>query len=162
MDNMELIIHHTASSRDKTTLRAINSWHKKRWPNFKSSLGYYIGYHYVIGKDWIKQTRKWGEEGAHCYGHNKGIGISLTGNFETEEPNEYQWTELKKLVVGLMAEFHLKEGDVYLHKELSATLCPGKNLTRERLFNKPPEPSKPTKTLDNFKIDLINLIKKYD
>jgi len=77
-----IIIHHTATSRDKTTFSSINNGHRKRW-NWKSSLGYYIGYQYLITADGtIKQGRADNEDGAHCRGWNdKSIGIALTGNF---------------------------------------------------------------------------------
>ena len=130
----QLIVHHSSSLRETTTLEMINKWHKdKGFP--LSKLGYNIGYHYVIGKDWIKQTRLAEEIGAHALGWNENsIGICLTGNFETEYPNKYQLKELGKLLVGLMAEFGLKESDIKLHKELNQTACPGRNLPRETIL----------------------------
>ena len=126
-----IIIHHTASSRDNTTLQMINDWHKARWEQFVSVLGYNVGYHWVIGNDWIKQTRLDNEDGAHCLGHNgDSIGIALTGNFENETPTKYQIDELKKLIVELCIKHRLSDSNVYLHKNLARTLCPGKNITK--------------------------------
>ena len=34
-----IVIHHSVSNRDNTTVQDIDSWHKERWINFKSSLG---------------------------------------------------------------------------------------------------------------------------
>src|SRR3972149_4996779 len=105
-----IVIHHTASGRDATTLAMVDAWHKARWPEFKSSLGFWVGYHYLIGKDWIKQTRADSEDGAHTYGFNKdSIGVSLTGNFQTENPNDYQLGQLKELLLKLMAQYGLTE-----------------------------------------------------
>ena len=165
-----LILHHTASSRDNTTLKQIDAWHKARWPNFKSSLGFFCGYHYVIGANWIKQTRSAQEDGAHTYGFNgDSIGICLTGNFETEQPNPYQLAELKKLVIGLMAEYKLSEKDVYLHRDLTATACPGRNFTKELVHNLlaiapapvPPPPSPDKQKLISFLTELTALINRY-
>jgi hypothetical protein len=165
-----IVIHHTASSRDDTTIEQIDAWHKLRWPDFKSSLGFYCGYHYVIGKDWIKQTRSNDEDGAHTYGHNSdSIGICLTGNFETEQPNQYQLDELRKLVLALLGQYNLQEKDIYMHRDLTATACPGKNITREflhNLFAIAPTPPAPLPSPDKQKLtalltELQALINRY-
>ncbi len=114
-----IILHHSASSKYKTKVADINEWHKK-W-DFKSSLGYYVGYHFVIEIDGkTTQTRKISEAGAHTRGYNNHIGICLTGNFEKEEPTRQQIDSLIDLLTKL-------EGKVVGHKDLAATLCPGKN-----------------------------------
>ena len=131
-----IIIHHTASSRDNTTLEMVDAWHRARWPQFQSSLGFWVGYHWLIGRDWIKQTRADQEDGAHTRSFNTdSIGISLTGNFEDEMPNSYQLAELRKLVLFLLSQYDLQEKDIYMHRDLSATVCPGKNITKEFLHN---------------------------
>src|ERR1051325_8363136 len=96
-----IIVHHSASSRDGTTLQDINNWHKAR--SFPlSKLGYYVGYHYVIFADGkMVQTRNEDEVGAHAKegGMNfKSIGICLTGNFEQEEPTIAQLDSLHKAI----------------------------------------------------------------
>jgi len=127
----EIIIHHTASSRDKTTLADINAWHKTRWPYFKSSLGYYIGYHFVIlGKGEIIQARKENEIGAHCIPNEGKLGIALCGDFETEMPNPSQLTSLEKLLEKLKKEWILKDENIFGHCEKSQTLCPGKEVIK--------------------------------
>ena len=124
-----LILHHTASSRDNTTLKQIDAWHKARWPNFKSSLGFFCGYHYVIGANWIKQTRSAQENGAHTYGFNgDSIGICLTGNFETEQPTEKQLETLKGIIEQLRGIYKIPVENILGHKEVAATACPGSHL----------------------------------
>lgn len=132
----------------------INTWHKARWPEFVSTLGYNIGYHWVIGNNWIKQTRLDNEDGAHCLGHNEdSIGICFTGNFENEIPTQYQLDEAKKLIVELCIKYGLRDSNVYLHRELSRTLCPGKNITKNMLVG--------TKDIREILISIINkLLKK--
>ena len=125
----EIIIHHSASSRDKTTIKDIDSWHKLRWPNFQGSLGYWVGYHFVItGDGKITQTRRANEIGAHCIPNEGKVGICLTGNFEVETPNPEQMTTLQALIDRFKKEYNLTDKNLYYHKEKSTTACPGKNL----------------------------------
>ena len=168
----KIIIHHTASGRDITTLEMVDAWHKARWPQFKSSLGFWVGYHWLIGHDWIKQTRADQEDGAHTYGFNAdSIGISLTGNFEDEMPNQYQLDQLRQLVLSLLGKYNLQEKDIYCHRDLTATACPGKNLTKELLHNlfaiapapaPAPAPISPDKQkLNAFLAELQAVINRY-
>ena len=165
----KIVIHHTASGRDITTLEMVDAWHKARWADFKSSLGFWVGYHYLIGANWIKQTRSDQEDGAHTLGFNTdSIGICLTGNFETETPNQYQIDELRKLVLGLLGQYGLAEKDIYLHRDLTATACPGKNITKEFLHTvfaivpQPPVVLSPDKQkLNAFLAELQTLINRY-
>lgn len=166
----KIVLHHTASGRDITTVEMVDAWHKARWADFKSSLGFWVGYHYLIGKDWIKQTRSDQEDGAHTYGFNSdSIGICLTGNFETETPNQYQLDQLRQLVLTLLGKYGLQEKDVYFHRDLTATACPGKNITKELIHNllaiaPPPAPVPPSPDkvkLNSFLTELTALINRY-
>jgi hypothetical protein len=125
----QIILHHSASSRDKTTIKDINAWHKLRWPDFKSSLGYFIGYHFVITADGtITKTRQSEEIGAHCIPNEGRVGICLTGNFDVETPTLRQLDSLGGLLVKLKSIYQLKDTDIFGHCELAKTACPGKNL----------------------------------
>jgi len=115
-----MIIHHSASPIEWTTVEDINRWHRQRGFT-KSSLGYHVGYHYVIEKDESIQCRKIKENGHHTIGHNEQIGICLTGNFEHDKPTIYQIAQLIKLV-------RKYKGDIKGHKDYTSTKCPGKNL----------------------------------
>lgn len=128
MKPTSIIIHHTDSPRDKTTIEDINSWHKVR--DFTlSSLGYYIGYHYVILWDGtIIQTREEDEEGCHCVPNDGKLGICLTGNFEVEYPSERQLNSLQRLLESLKLEYKLQDSDIFGHYEKNRVACPGKNL----------------------------------
>ena len=64
-----IIVHHSITPRDQAPNRAelgINRTHKARgFP--KSSLGWYVGYQYILfGSGEIRQYRKDEEVGAHC------------------------------------------------------------------------------------------------
>ncbi|MBZ4369940.1 N-acetylmuramoyl-L-alanine amidase, partial [Mycobacterium tuberculosis] len=69
----------------------IDLWHKERgFP--VSSLGFYVGYHYVIEKSGnLLTARRESEIGAHTIGQNESsIGICLVGNFDVETPTQQQ------------------------------------------------------------------------
>lgn len=123
---MLIIIHHSATDKSRTRVKGIDNNHKKRW-GMISSLGYYVGYHFVItGKGKITQTRGFKERGIHTAGKNDYIGICITGNFEEQEPNKTQINSLYELLdkIKEMSSIEVKQ-----HKDFSATLCPGKNLS---------------------------------
>ena len=122
-----IVVHHSGNNH---TFYQVNAYHKKRW-GFKSSLGFYIGYHKWIaynGKLFI--ARRDNEEGAHCvekgnphYWNRNSVGICLQGNMETELPTTAQLETLKK-------ELDRYNILVKQHKEIYPTLCPGKNLSK--------------------------------
>jgi len=133
MNNPEvLIVHHSAVGGYTNQFWAINQHHKdKDFP--VSSLGYYIGYHYVIDKEGnVTQTRRHDDRGAHTIGWNdKSIGVCLYGNFEYEHPTTKQLAALRKLrdSLGLPVDLH--------RNRQAARICPGKNFTIEILNSKP-------------------------
>ena len=124
----DIVIHNSVSSRDKTTIQDLDAWHKLRWPDFRSSLGYWVGYHYVIlGNGQVIQTRKDEELGAHVLNQNKGkIGICLTGNFQLEAPSEAQIASLSYLTDRLKLTYGIK--DIKAHREFLKTECCGEEL----------------------------------
>lgn len=127
-----IIVHHSASPRDTTTVAMIDGWHKTRgFP--VSEIGYYVGYHRVIlpnGNLFV--TRKDSEVGAHTKtadGMNfKSIGICLTGNFENEEPTQAQKDRLASEVSAICAQHGIPRENILSHGEVVNTLCAGKNL----------------------------------
>ena len=126
---MKIIVHHTASSRDKTRVKDINDWHKLRWPNFISKMGYHVGYHFVIvGDGTVVQTRQLHEQGAHSVPNKGKIGIALTGNFENERPSDEQLDSLKNLIKKIQKQLDIPRTSVLGHKEVGRTLCPGESL----------------------------------
>ena len=123
----EITIHHSASGFN-TTVEDINAWHRKRF-NFISSLGSYVGYHYVIdmaGK--VTQCRRDNELGAHCIPNDGKIGICLVGNFNETEPRDGQLTSLIELINRLEKVYNINE--VCSHRDRNKTECPGNNLYR--------------------------------
>lgn len=123
-----IILHHSCSSRDKTTSQNINAWHKAR--DFTlSSLGFYTGYHYLIlGNGQIIQTRKDNEMGCHCVPNDGKIGICLTGNFEIEMSTTEQLISLGEILEKIKKDYGFTDDVIFGHCEKVRTACPGKNL----------------------------------
>ncbi len=129
-----IILHHTAGPMNQT-FEAINAYHKQRF-NFKSTLGFYVGYQYLITSDGaVHQARKDTEEGAHTIGYNQNsIGISVTGWFDDGHdglPNEKQQETLARLLVEKLEQWNLKFEDIKFHREFAAKSCPGLHITKE-------------------------------
>jgi len=127
-----IIIHHTGgtesdkyASTQHHTVETIDRWHKLRWPGFISSLGYYVGYHYVIEADGtVTQTRKDTEEGAHTLGMNRSsIGICLTGNFTRGSKDmitDAQRASLVPLLTDLLKKHKLPIASVVHHRKFAS------------------------------------------
>ncbi len=102
-------------------MEKIDEWHKER--GFSE-----VGYHFVIqAGGLVRLGRKLDRIGAHCKGHNSdSIGVCVVGSFENgaHVPGS-QWVALVSVVSDLLRQYGLSVRDVYGHKELGNTLCPG-------------------------------------
>ena len=127
-----IVIHHSASGLN-TTVEQVDQWHKaKDYP--KSSLGFYVGYHYFILKDGkIVQTRRDNELGAHSPPNDGKIGICLAGNFMLQEPTAEQTKSLTELVGKLKTMYNINY--VRAHRDFNKTDCPGNNLYKFSLID---------------------------
>ena len=122
-----IVIHHGGGDWG---FSQVDESHRQKW-GFKSSLGYYIGYHKFIGYDGrLYIARQDNEQGAHTVEVNRpgfwnknSVGICLQGNLEVEEPTESQLQTLKR-------ELDKYDIPIKMHKEIVPTLCPGKNLEK--------------------------------
>lgn len=128
-----VLLHHSGISNqvNSNQLKAINKYHKSLW-NFKSSLGYYIGYHYFISKKGkVTQTRADKDVGAHCYHQNmnhNSLGICMQGNFDIEKPEPKQIYALRDLLRRLVRQNSLNKNKIMFHNQYTNTACPGKQL----------------------------------
>lgn len=128
----KIIIHHSGSPRDKTTVDDIMRWHvfDNEWSD--------IGYHWMIdGKGAVHMGRSERLRGAHCKGHNKdSLGICVFGNFDKEALTEKQKESLQILVTEILDEHDLEWQNVYPHGELAKnpTACPGHDLSHFLYF----------------------------
>lgn len=89
-----------------------------------------IGYHFMVdyaGRVW--EGRSLAFEGAHVVYENPGnIGVVLLGNFERQEPSGAQLQTMRRLVGSLADHFDMNPRDVYGHRDLGASSCPGRYL----------------------------------
>jgi len=129
-----IVIHHTATSSGN--VEQINQEHLHRTDAHGNHwLG--IGYHFVIGNGdgmpdgQIEPTFRWNQQlqGAHAgveaY-NQRGIGISLVGNFEETSPTVGQLASVKRLVAILAAEYGILPENIVGHGDITATACPGR------------------------------------
>ncbi len=122
-----IVIHHSDSPRDSTTLEDIRRWHTD--PSRPGGPFDDIGYHFVIeGDGQIRHGRLLPLQGAHARPNNSRIGICITG--DNTQPGEEWSTEqllsgrllvaaLRTVWPGLPVEGHR---DVMRH---GYTVCPG-------------------------------------
>lgn len=90
-----------------------------------------IGYHFLIdpyGK--VFQGRDLKYQGAHASGDNnvQNIGICMIGNFDEEHPTDAALASLRKLLDELRNEYKIPRNEVFTHKDLKNTACPGRYL----------------------------------
>lgn len=155
-----LIIHH-AGGTDASPLQDSSNYtvamcdadHKARGFT-KSSMGYYVGYQYVIEKDGkVTQCRKDDEEGCHTIGkNNSSIGIMLCGNFDATLPTPEQIYSLRKLLVEKMTQWKILPNFIVPHRQFASKTCYGNKLAdswaRDLVKNEPvANPLKPYTTM---------------
>ena len=127
----KIVVHHEAGSNG---FYGVNEYHRKLW-NFRSSLGFYIGYQYYIdktGKTW--QGRADNETGAHTIGQNdNSIGICLEGNFNNVRPTPPQMIALKNLINKKMTEYSIPPANIAGHRMFANKDCPGRLVSESEL-----------------------------
>ena len=116
-----LIIHTEASpiSTDAPRFDVVNQYHRQRLFD-RSSLGFYVGYHYFIEKAGkILQSRADIDEGMHTVGYNlKSLGICLAGNGDMELPTLAQTETLKKLINEKAKQYNIPKNKILPHRLL--------------------------------------------
>jgi len=135
-----IIVHHSvtsASSGNSTNEAIINNGHKTKEYS-KSSLGWYVGYHFMVFPDGeVKRYREDNEEGAHAgaaSGMNfKSIGICLIGNFSVGKPTKSQAKAALSLITKIQEGYSIDATRVVPHRKYKATQCWGVNLSDDVL-----------------------------
>lgn len=120
-----IVLHHRAGSGD---INSIHTAHQRLgWAG--------CGYHLYITKDGkVFSGRPIDTVGAQCTGYNeKSVGVCFEGDFEKEEMTSLQAKAGAKVIKYLKKEF--ASARVVRHKDLVATLCPGKNFPFEDIIN---------------------------
>ena len=136
-----IVIHHTAVLPDEDAPprneRQIDKYHATRGFEI-TCFGrvYHVAYHYLILTNGRIQTGRPDRcEGAHAKGYNSYLGISVVGDFDSqdnpkgekgpEEPNEKQIAALVRLCRRLMLRYHIRVNHIVRHSAIAATKCPG-------------------------------------
>lgn len=121
-----IIWHHSADIFDGHQFDKINEYHRKQgFP--KSSLGYFVGYHYLIEPDGsVRQARNENEIGAHDSGENSNsLGICLSGHFSRRYPSEAQAASAALLVKQIRTRHKIPITRIEPHRWDDTTECPG-------------------------------------
>ena len=128
---VRIVVHYTASV--DVPASTIKKWHLSNgWRD--------IGYHKVIRKDGsIEEGRPEGLPGAHTKGFNKeSLAVVLTGSNRTQwYPADPQLTALRLVIDQWKKKYHIREDQIFLHRQLNSTECPG----RLELKDIPPSPN---------------------
>jgi len=122
----KIIVHHSSRTVDTPQFGPIDVFHKEQGFR-RSSLGYFVGYHYFIEKNGIiVQARKEEEIGQHSITQNRtSIGICLAGNFDEAMPTEKQIQALGALLIKLVQKHHIEESAILPHRAHRGTHCYG-------------------------------------
>ncbi|WP_434295753.1 peptidoglycan recognition protein family protein [Clostridium botulinum] len=119
-----IILHHAEASG--CSIQDIHLWHLNNgWSG--------CGYNYFIKKDGaIYKGRPDKAIGAHCLSYNSvSIGVCMEGRFNVEEMGAVQYNSLKDLIRYLQTKYNINQ--IYGHRELNETDCPGKKLPLHRI-----------------------------
>jgi N-acetyl-anhydromuramyl-L-alanine amidase AmpD len=113
-----IVGHHAESSH--CTIEDIHQWHLNNgWAG--------CGYHFLVRKDGsVYRGRPENATGAHCPGANdKSIGVCAEGSYMTETMPDVQKQAIIDLCKYIISKYGIKQ--LYGHKELYSTDCPGTN-----------------------------------
>lgn len=126
----QIIVHHDGVSRKGPSFHVVNEYHETlHFP--KSSLGFFIGYHFWIERDGtLKQARSENEIGAHTQGQNyTALGLGLAGNFDEENPTEEQIDTLGELLSRLCLTYGIEYDHIVPHRKYTQKTCFGSRLS---------------------------------
>ena len=120
-----IVLHHRAGDGD------VNSIHSQHLGQGYAG----IGYHFYVRKDGsVYRGRPVNTIGAHCLNYNSiSVGVCFEGNFEQEIPTKEQIKSGIDIVNYLLNLY--PQAKVVRHKDLSETLCPGKNFDINEILN---------------------------
>lgn len=126
MTPQRIIWHHSAVRSREPQFEQINQHHKMRdFP--RSSLGFYVGYHWLIETDGtVRQARLETEMGAHDTGENvNSLGICFAGDFTASLPGEAQADAAARLIAGIRSRWNIPITRIEPHRWDDNTQCPG-------------------------------------
>jgi N-acetylmuramoyl-L-alanine amidase len=136
-----IVIHHTAVIPGENTVprseRDIDKYHRERgFEILCFGRIYHVAYHYLIMPNGrVKGGRPERCEGAHAAGYNSYLGISVVGDFSSEDnptgkkgpttPSAKQIASLIQLCRRLKDRYNIPLQHIVRHSDISSTKCPG-------------------------------------
>jgi lipid-binding SYLF domain-containing protein len=136
-----IVIHHTAVIPGETKVPGsasdIEEYHRARgFEILCFGRVYHVAYHYLIMPNGrVKQGRPERCEGAHAKGYNSYLGISVVGDFSSEDnpvgrkgptrPSAKQIASLIQLCRRLKDRYNIPLQHIVRHSDISSTRCPG-------------------------------------
>ena len=136
-----IVIHHTAVIPGENTVprskRDIDKYHQARgFEILCFGRVYHVAYHYLIMPNGSVQAgRPERCEGAHAQGYNSYLGISVVGDFSSEDnptgkkgpgrPSAKQIASLVQLCRRLKDRYNIPLQHIVRHSDISSTRCPG-------------------------------------
>lgn len=136
-----IIIHHTATIPGKGKVpaseREVDQYHEARGFNVLCfGREYHVAYHYLVLPDGeIQQGRPERCEGAHAPGYNSYLGISVAGDFSSEDnrrgskrpakPTSEQVKSVVQLCRKLRQQYNIPLQHILRHSDVAPTKCPG-------------------------------------
>jgi hypothetical protein len=138
-----IIIHHSVTPQSwehNKTIQNINNSHYARFVagraiKMQSSLDQTIAYHWVISGDGTSEkTREENVIGWHSGSwlyNMQSLGICLAGNFDKNKITNGQKKTLGLLLKNLIKKYNIPIDNILFHRDVKATSCPGKNITKE-------------------------------
>lgn len=141
-----IILHHRAGDGN------VESIHKQHLAQGYSG----IGYHFYIRKDGnIYEGRPLNKQGAHCKGSNyNSVGVCFEGNFETEYMTDAQIKAGSELLKYLFELY--PQAKVVGHRDMMATVCPGKNFDINKILNYKEKTVKKLESANDIIWELMN------
>ncbi len=163
-----IIVHHTASARDTTTVQAVDRYHRdKDWGGGaripKSSLGWYVAYHYFIEVTGaVTQCADDSEIRWHAAERNiDSLGICLAGWFDDGHdtlPTPAQVKSLTELLKFKSKQYSIPASQIYPHRKFANKTCYGLHMGDDwaaNLIRTPYNQITDPKFLKRYKADQI-------
>ena len=145
MTPKNIIVHHTASDRDTTTIQAVDHFHRdKDWGGGaripKSSRGWYVAYHYFIDAAGIvTQCAEDSEIRWHAAERNiDSLGICLAGWFDDGHdalPTSAQVAALTELLKLKSKQYNIPASQIYPHRKFANKTCYGLHMANDWAAN---------------------------
>jgi hypothetical protein len=189
VNNIKYILIHCSDISHKVSadqFNSINNYHRDERGFPRSSLGFYVGYHYLITGDKEYRCRLDTDEGAHCnqgydgttvyapatYDNTKiksmnhqSVGVCIGFDGDIEYPTAMQYALLQKRVWALQDKWGVSNENVRFHREFAKSkTCPGSLITQawlDELLKRPVPVVVPPKPIESMcVVPVVQEVKK--